>query len=103
MWSIDMTDKATTPTSLRLPDGLIRQLTKAAHKREVSRTQYVVTALQAAVRHDLPTPEYQQAWNSLQFIYNSLMPESFPDGSINDDMRLASALEAVLPRLRCVV
>lgn len=48
-----MTDKATTPTSLRLPDGLIRQLTKAAHKLEMSRTQYITDALQSAVNKTL--------------------------------------------------
>jgi predicted HicB family RNase H-like nuclease len=53
MWSIEMNDKATTPTSLRLPDGLIRQLTKAAHKMEMSRTQYITDVLQAAVNKTL--------------------------------------------------
>jgi predicted transcriptional regulator len=48
-----MTDKATTPTSLRLPDGLIRSLTKAAHKCEVSRTAYITQALQEAVNKTL--------------------------------------------------
>jgi predicted transcriptional regulator len=48
-----MNDKATTPTSLRLPDGLIRQLTKAAHKMEMSRTQYITQALQEAVNKTL--------------------------------------------------
>lgn len=46
-------DKATTATSLRMPDGLLRQLTKAAHKCEVSRTQYICDALQAAVNKTL--------------------------------------------------
>ena len=97
-----MTNKATTPTSLRLPDGLIRQLTKAAHKCELSRTQYVVTALQAAVRHDLPTPEYKIAWDTLQGMYDALEPDIMNDGAPNWDMRLAAALETVLPRLRGV-
>jgi predicted transcriptional regulator len=48
-----MNDKATTPTSLRLPDGLIRQLTKAAHKMEMSRTAYITAALQEAVTKTL--------------------------------------------------
>jgi predicted HicB family RNase H-like nuclease len=48
-----MNDKAVTPTSLRMPDGLLRQLTKAAHKCEVSRTQYICDALQAAVNKTL--------------------------------------------------
>lgn len=48
-----MNDKATTATSLRMPDGLLRQLTKAAHKCEVSRTQYICDALQAAVNKTL--------------------------------------------------
>jgi hypothetical protein len=91
-----------TPTSLRLPDGLIRQLTKAAHKCEVSRTQYVVTALQAAVRHDLPSPEYRIAWETLQGMYDALEPDIMNSGAPNNDMRLASALETVLPRLRGV-
>ena len=46
--------KDSTPaTSLRMPDGLLRQLTKAAHKCEVSRTQYICDALQAAVNKTL--------------------------------------------------
>jgi hypothetical protein len=48
-----MNDKAITPTSLRMPDGLLRQLTKAAHKCEVSRTEYINQALQAAVNKTL--------------------------------------------------
>jgi predicted HicB family RNase H-like nuclease len=40
-------------TSLRMPDGLLRQLTKAAHKCEVSRTEYINQALQAAVNKTL--------------------------------------------------
>jgi hypothetical protein len=97
-----MTDKATTPTSLRLPDGLIRQLTKAAHKCEVSRTAYITAALQAAVRHDLPTPEYRMAWDELQDIYDNLSPDIDENGLPDADMRLAAALETVLPRLRGV-
>ena len=103
MWSIEMTDKATTPTSLRLPNGLIRQLTKAAHKCELSRTAYITAALQAAVRHDLPSPEYQQAWDTLQGMYNALEPDIMNSGAPNADMRLAAALETVLPRLRGAV
>ena len=98
-----MNDKATTPTSLRLPDGLIRSLTKAAHKCEVSRTAYITAALQAAVRHDLPTPEYQQAWETLQDIYDCLEPDIMNSGAPNADMHLAAALETVLPRLRGAV
>lgn len=96
-------DKATTPTSVRLPDGLIRSITKAAHKCEVSRTQYITTALQAAVRHDLPTPEYQQAWEYLFEVYLTLEPDIMNSGAPNADMRLASALETVLPKLRGAV
>jgi len=94
-----MTDKATTPTSLRLPDGLIRQLTKAAHKCEVSRTAYITAALQAAVRHDLPSPEYQQAWEYIFEVYLSLEPDVMNSGAPNADMRMAAALETVLPAL----
>ncbi len=97
-----MTDKATTPTSLRLPDGLIRQLTKAAHKCELSRTAYITAALQRAVAHDLPSPEYQQAWEYIFEVYLSLEPDVMNSGAPNADMRLASALETVLPRLRGV-
>lgn len=46
-------DKANTSTSLRMPDGLLRQLTKAAHMCEMSRTQYICEALQAAVNKTL--------------------------------------------------
>lgn len=46
-------DKAMTPTSLRMPDSLLRQLTKAAHKLEISRTQYICDCLQAAVNKTL--------------------------------------------------
>jgi hypothetical protein len=98
-----MTDKATTPTSLRLPDGLIRSLTKAAHKCEVSRTAYITAALQAAVRHDLPSPEYKIAWDTIQGMYDALEPDIMNDGAPNWDMRLASALETVLLRLRGAV
>ena len=97
-----MNDKAITITSMRIPDGVLRNCTKAAHKCEVSRTQYVVTALQAAVRHDLPTPEYQQAWEYIFEVYLSLEPDVMNSGAPNADMRLASALETVLPRLRGV-
>jgi hypothetical protein len=97
-----MTDKATTPTSLRLPDGLIRQLTKAAHKLEMSRTAYITRALQASVAHDLPTPEYKIAWETLQGMYAALDPDILNSGAPNNDMRLAAALETVLPRLRGV-
>jgi predicted HicB family RNase H-like nuclease len=48
-----MNDKAITPTSLRMPDGLLRQLTKAAHKCEVSRTEYINQALLEAVNKTL--------------------------------------------------
>jgi hypothetical protein len=97
-----MNDKAITITSMRIPDGVLRACTKAAHKCEVSRTQYVVTALQAAVRHDLPTPEYRIAWETLQGMYDALEPDVMNSGAPNADMRLASALEVVLPRLRGV-
>jgi hypothetical protein len=93
-------DKATTATSLRMPDGLLRQLTKAAHKCEVSRTAYITTALQAAVAHDLPSPEYKIAWETLQGMYDALEPDIMNSGAPNADMRLAAALETVLPRLR---
>lgn len=54
MWGIKMNnDKANTSTSLRMPDGLLRQLTKAAHKCEMSRTEYINKALQAAVNKTL--------------------------------------------------
>ena len=46
-------DTATTATSLRMPDGLLRQLTKAAHKCEMSRTEYINQALQEAVNKTL--------------------------------------------------
>lgn len=95
-----MTDKATTPTSLRLPDGLLRACTKAAHKCEVSRTAYITTALWDSVRHDLPTPEYQQAWEEILEVYLSLEPDVMNSGAPNADMRLAHALEVVLPQLR---
>jgi hypothetical protein len=97
-----MNDKATTPTSLRLPDGLIRQLTKAAHKMEMSRTAYITAALQAAVRHDLPSPEYRMAWDELQDIFDNLSPDLDENGLPDADMRLTAALETVLPRLRGV-
>jgi predicted transcriptional regulator len=48
-----MNDKAMTATSLRMPDGLLRQVTKAAHKMEMSRTQYITDVLQAAVNKTL--------------------------------------------------
>jgi hypothetical protein len=48
-----MNDKAITPTSLRMPDGLLRLLTKAAHKCEVSRTEYINKALLEAVNKTL--------------------------------------------------
>jgi hypothetical protein len=98
-----MNDKATTATSLRMPDGLLRQLTKAAHKCEVSRTQYVVAALQSAVRHDLPSPEYQQAWEYIFEVYLTLEPDVMNSGAPNADMKMAHALEVVLPRLRGAV
>jgi hypothetical protein len=93
---------AGAPTSLRLPDSLLRQLTKAAHKCEMSRTQYITAALQAAVRHDLPTPEYKAAWSILSDIFDALSPDVDANGYPNTDMRLASALETILPRLRGV-
>jgi predicted transcriptional regulator len=46
-------DKAISATSLRMPDGLLRQLTKAAHKCEVSRTEYINQALLEAVNKTL--------------------------------------------------
>jgi predicted transcriptional regulator len=48
-----MNDKAMTATSLRMPDGLLRLVTKAAHKMEMSRTQYITDVLQAAVNKTL--------------------------------------------------
>jgi hypothetical protein len=98
-----MTDKAITPTSIRLPDGLLRQLTKAAHKCEISRKQYITTALQRAVAHDLPTPEYQQAWEYILEVYLSLEPDIMNSGAPNADAKMAHALETVLPRLRGAV
>ena len=98
-----MNDKATTATSLRMPDGLLRLLTKAAHKCEVSRTEYINQALMEAVAHDLPSPEYQQAWEYIFEVYLSLEPDVMNSGAPNSDMRLAAALEVVLPRLRGVV
>jgi hypothetical protein len=97
-----MNDKAITVTSMRIPDGVLRNCTKAAHKCEVSRTAYITAALQAAVRHDLPSPEYRIAWETLQCMYDALEPDIMNDGAPNWDMRLAAALETVLPRLRGV-
>ena len=97
-----MNDKAMTATSLRMPDGLLRQLTKAAHKCEVSRTEYINQALQEAVAHDLPSPEYKIAWETLQGMYDALEPDILNSGAPNNDMRIAAALETVLPRLRGV-
>jgi predicted transcriptional regulator len=48
-----MNDKAMTATSLRMPDGLLRLVTKAAYKMEMSRTQYITDVLQAAVNKTL--------------------------------------------------
>jgi metal-responsive CopG/Arc/MetJ family transcriptional regulator len=48
-----MNDKAMTQTSLRLPDGLLRQLTKAAQESRISRTEFITQALQAAVNKTL--------------------------------------------------
>lgn len=95
-----MNDKAITPTSIRLPDGLLRNITRAAHKCEVSRTQYITNALQRSVAHDLPTPEYQQAWEYILEVYLTLEPDIMNSGAPNADMRLAHALESVLPQLR---
>jgi len=53
-----MNDKAMTATSLRMPDGLLRQVTKAAHKMEMSRTQYITDVLQAAVNKTLEINNY---------------------------------------------
>jgi hypothetical protein len=94
-----MTDKATTPTSLRLPDGLLRQLTKAAHKLEMSRTMYITTALQSAVAHDLPNAEYRQAWDMVNAFYDQLSPDVDSNGNPDRDMLIATALETVLPVL----
>jgi len=88
------------PTSMRIPDMLIKQVTKAAHRCEMPRTQYVVQALQAAVRHDLPSPEYRMAWDELQDIFDNLSPDLDENGLPDADMRLTAALETVLPRLR---
>jgi len=88
-----------SPTSLRLPDGLLRSVTKAAHKLEMSRTTYIVTALQAAVEHDLPSVEYRHAWDSLKDIYDNLEPDIMNDGSANKDMKLKHVLETILPVL----
>ena len=76
-----MNDKAMTPTSLRMPDGLLRQLTKAAHKCEMSRTEYINQALQQAVNKTLELD-----------VMNS--------GAPNADAKMAHALETVLPQLR---
>ena len=46
-------DKAMTATSLRMPDGLLRLVTKAAHKMEMSRTQYITDVLLEAVNKTL--------------------------------------------------
>jgi len=97
-----MNDKAITITSMRIPDGVLRACTKAAHKCEVSRTAYITAALQDAVRHDLPSPEYQQAWEYIFEAYLSLEPDVMNSGAPNADMKMASALETVLPRLRGV-
>jgi hypothetical protein len=96
-----MNDKAMSATSLRMPDGLLRLLTKAAHKCEVSRTEYINQALMEAVAHDLPSPEYKIAWETIQGVYDSLEPDSLYISAPNS-MRLAAALETVLPRLRGV-
>jgi hypothetical protein len=95
-----MQDKAITITTMRIPDGVLRACTKAAHKAEVSRTQYVVQALQSATRHDLPSFEYTAAWDDLQDIYDNLSPDIDSNGLPDADMRLQYALETVLPRLR---
>jgi hypothetical protein len=93
-------DKAMTATSLRMPDGLLRLVTKAAHKCEVSRTAYITTALQAAVAHDLPDFEYKQAWETLQDIYDTLLPNIDKDGNPDKDMMLVAVLDVVLPQLK---
>ena len=91
-----------TTTSMRIPDAVIKQVTKAAHRCEMPRTQYMVQALQAALRHDLPSPEYKAAWSTLSDIFDALSPDVDANGYPNTDMRLAAALETVLPRLRGV-
>jgi hypothetical protein len=56
-----------------------------------------------AVAHDLPSPEYKIAWETLQGMYDALEPDIMNSGAPNADMRLAAALEVVLPRLRGAV
>ena len=89
-----------SPVTFRISTRLNANLAKAAHMTETTKNDYVIAALQAAVRHDLPTPEYQQAWEEILEVYLSLEPDIMNSGAPNADMRLAHALEVVLPRLR---
>jgi hypothetical protein len=93
-------DKAITATSLRMPDGLLRLVTKAAHKCELSRTAYITQALQSAVAHDLPDFEYKQAWDSLQNLYDNLEPDIDNKGNPDQHMMLVAVLDIVLPQLK---
>ena len=89
-----------SPVTFRISTRLNASLADAAHKCRVSKNDYVIAALQRAVAHDLPTPEYQQAWEYIFEVYLSLEPDIMNSGAPNADMRLAHALEVVLPRLR---
>ncbi len=89
-----------SPVTFRISTRLNDSLGKSALKTKTTKNDYVIAALQAAVRHDLPTPEYQQAWEYIFEVYLSLEPDIMNSGAPNADMRLAHALEVVLPRLR---
>jgi hypothetical protein len=89
-----------SPVTFRISSRLNSNLAKAAQKLEMPKNEYVWRSLQRAVAHDLPTPEYQRAWDMLQAFYNSLSPDIDNNGNPDRDMLIASALEIVLPQLR---
>lgn len=93
-----MTDLVMTPTTFRITDKLLKDLTRAAHRHEVSRTQYVQRVLSEAVAQE--NVGFKIALDIVREMIDTLSPELMEDGSANQDMVLITALETLLPKLR---
>jgi hypothetical protein len=91
-------DLVMTPTTFRITQKLLKDLTRAAHRHEVSRTQYVQRVLSEAVAQE--HSGYDIALDIVREMIDALHPDTLEDGSPNQDLILKTALETILPQLR---
>jgi hypothetical protein len=90
-------DLVMTPTTFRITERLLKELTRIAHRHEISRTQYVQGILSEAVARE--NPGFEVALDIVRDMINTLHPAVTEDGIANQDLILKTALETLLPQL----